>query len=120
MTSLRSHIDFARRLTQVMDMRFRVLGIRFGVDPLLDIIPGFGNVLSTVTSFYLFWIAYKLGVPGRIYVTMAWNLCVDYMLGVFPFIGIVFDLFFRANVRNFNMLEKFFDPDIIEGEIIEG
>lgn len=119
MTVIKRHINFARRLTQVMDLRFRVLGIRFGIDPLLDIIPGFGNIISTVTSLYLFWIAYQLKVPGRVYVTMLWNMSVDYVLGILPFVGIVFDIFFRANVKNFNLLEKYFDPNIIEGEIVE-
>lgn len=119
MSSLSSHVSFARRLTQLMDIQYRILGVRFGIDPLLDIIPGFGNIISTGTSLYLFWLAYKIGVPANVYMRMLWNVFLDYLLGVVPFLGILFDAFFRANIKNFTMLEKYFDPDIIEGEIIK-
>ncbi|MEK7533656.1 MAG: DUF4112 domain-containing protein [Patescibacteria group bacterium] len=116
--NLHAHIDFARRLTRVMDLRFNVLGIRFGIDPMLDIIPGLGNILATVTSFYLFWIAYQLRVPAWVYVRMLWNISVDSLFGVIPYIGIVLDIFFRSNVKNFALLESYFDPDILVGEVI--
>lgn len=117
-TNLHAHIDFARRLTRVMDLRFNVFGIRFGIDPMLDIIPGIGNSISALTSFYLFWIGIQLRVPRSVYVRMFWNITVDYLFGIIPFIGIVADIFFRANVKNFTLLEKFFDPDILEGEVL--
>lgn len=116
--NLRAHIDFARRLTQVMDLRFNVFGIRFGIDPMLDIIPGFGNMLATATSFYLFWIAYQLRVPTWVYFRMLWNIGIDSAFGIIPYVGIVFDIFFRSNVKNFSLLEKFFDPDILVGEVV--
>ncbi len=119
MVTLASQVSFARRLTQLMDIQYRILGVRFGIDPLLDIIPGFGNLISTGTSLYLFWLAYRIGVPAGIYMRMVWNVILDYLLGVVPLLGIFFDAFFRANVKNFNMLEKYFDPDILEGEIVE-
>lgn len=118
-SNLADHIGFARRLTRVMDLRFNVLGIRFGIDPMLDIIPGLGNILATVTSFYLFWIAYQLRVPTWVYLRMLWNISVDSLFGVIPYIGIVFDIFFRSNVKNFALIEKYFDPDILEGEFVE-
>jgi len=102
-----------------MDIKYNILGIRFGIDPLLDIIPGFGNVLSAATSLYLFWLAYRVGVPTLVYVHMLWNIFLDYLLGAVPFLGIIFDAFFRANIKNFVLLEKHFDPDILEGKIIE-
>lgn len=116
--SLHEHIDFARRLTQVMDLRFNVFGIRFGIDPMLDVIPGFGNMLATATSFYLFWIAYLLRVPTWVYIRMLWNIGIDSLFGVIPYIGIVFDVFFRSNVKNFSLLEQYFDPDILVGEVV--
>ncbi len=117
--SLHEHIAFAKRLTQVMDLKFHVIGIRFGIDPLLNIIPGVGNILAAATSFYLFWIATRLKVPKRVYWRMLWNILVDYVAGVVPYIGIVFDIFYRANAKNLVLIEQYFDPTIIEGEVIE-
>ncbi len=113
------HIHFARRLTRVMDMQFHIFRFRFGIDPMLDIIPGLGNTLSTATSLYLLWLGYQLKVPTHVYFRMVWNISVDYIFGVIPFAGIVFDAFFRANVKNFALLESYFDPDILVGEVIE-
>lgn len=119
MGNLRDHIGFARRLTRVMDLRFNVLGVRFGIDPLLDVIPGLGNVFSTATSCYLLWIAYQLRVPSRVFFHMLWNITADALLGSVPVAGVVFDLFFRANVKNFALLETYMDPDILVGEILD-
>jgi hypothetical protein len=116
--SVASNLDVARRIVSVMDLRFRIFGISFGIDPLLDIIPGLGNIIATVVSGYLFWIAYQLKVPGHVYLRMLWNLSIDYVLGVVPFVGIVMDVFFRANVKNLTLIEKYHDPSILEGELI--
>lgn len=114
-----AHVNFARRLTRVMDLRFNVLGIRFGIDPLLNVIPGVGNNLAAVTSMYLLWIAYQLKAPSKAYLRMLWNIGVDYLLGIVPVAGIVFDAMYRANVKNFIVIEKYFTPDMIIGEVID-
>lgn len=116
---LAAHIDFARRLTRVMDLRFNIFGIKFGIDPMLDVIPGLGNTLAAATSLYLLWLGYQLNVPTSVYFRMVWNISVDYLFGAVPFVGIVFDIFFRANVKNFALLETYFDPDILVGEVVE-
>lgn len=119
MTPLSHHIHIARQITILMDLKFNILGIRFGIDPILDFIPGLGNILAAATSFYLFWIGFQLRVPSWVYLRMFWNILVDYIFGWVPFVGIFFDLFFRSNVRNLALLEKYFDPDILTGEVIE-
>jgi len=117
--TITAHINFARRLTRVMDLRFNVFGIRFGIDPLLNVIPGAGNTIAAITSLYLMWIAYQLKVPGNVYLRMLWNIGVDYLFGAVPVVGVVFDIFYRANVRNFAVIEKYFTPDIIIGEVVD-
>lgn len=117
--SITSDIAFARRIVSVMDLKFSVFGIRFGIDPLLDIIPGLGNLLAVGVSCYLFWIAYRMNVPPHVYLRMLWNIGVDYVFGVVPYIGIVMDLFFRANVKNLALIEKYHDPSILEGELLD-
>lgn len=118
MKSIHSHIHFARRLTTLLDTKFKVFGIKFGIDPLLNVIPSFGSILGVCISCYLFWIAARLKVPNWVYLRMLWNIGLDYVLGVIPFVGIVADLFYRSNVKNFALLERFFDSDILEGELI--
>lgn len=119
MTTLHAHIRFAKKLVNLLDTKFNVFGLRFGIDPLLDAIPGIGDVMGAITSCYLYWIAYKLNVPRIIYAKMAWNILFDFVLGLIPVIGIVFDSFYKSNVKNFALVEKYFDPNILEGVFVE-
>lgn len=119
MKSLASHIHLAKRLMTVLDTKFSFFGIKFGIDPLMDVIPWFGSFFGAALSCYLFWIAYRLKVSKGVHVRMLGNIVIDYLLGLIPFAGIVVDLFYRSNAKNFALLEKHFDPDILEGEFIE-
>lgn len=116
---MKSHIELARNLVKLMDTRFKVFGIRFGIDPLLDFWPGFGSVIGAVISCYLLWIAYKLKVPSRISWRMGRHIFLDLILGAVPYIGSVFDLFYRANKKNLVLLTPFIDPEILEGVLVE-
>lgn len=103
----------------LMDTKFTFLGIRFGLDPLLDLWPGFGSLIGAVVSCYLFWIAYQLKVPSRVYWRMGWHIILDFMIGEVPVIGAVFDLFYHANAKNLALLYPFVDPDVLEGVVME-
>lgn len=111
--SLREHIEFARTLVHMLDTKYKVFGIKFGIDPLFDFIPGAGNFIASCASLYLFWIAYRVSVPHYVYVRMLANMGVDFLIGSVPFIGIVFDALYRANVKNFALIEKYVDPSLI-------
>ena len=90
---MKEHIHFAKRLVNLMDAKFSILGIRFGIDPILDFWPGFGSFVGAFISSYLFWIAYKLKVPALIYIKMGWHIFLDLLIGGLPLVGFIFDLF---------------------------
>lgn len=104
---MKSHIDFARRLATVLDTKFHLFGVRFGIDPILDILPGVESMIGAGISCYLFRIAYQLKVPARIYWMMSWHILLDYLLGILPFIGVVADLFYRSNAKIVGLLTPF-------------
>jgi hypothetical protein len=118
MISVNTHIRYARRLVSMMDTRFSLLGLRFGIDPLLDIIPILGSNVSALASCYLFYVAYLAGVPQWVYAKMVWHIALDYLIGVIPVLGIFFDVIHKANVKNLELIEQFVDPKIVEGEIV--
>lgn len=118
MASIHSHMAFARKLTRLLDVRFNVFGFRFGIDPLMDVIPGFGNIATTVTSCYLFWLAYQVRVPNWVYWRMLINIAIDFVLGSVPVIGIAADALYRSNVRNLALLDMYYDPNVMDGEIV--
>lgn len=115
---LEIHFERAKKLTRLLDTEFKIFGIRFGIDPILNIIPGVGSVIGAITSLYLFWLAYRLNVPSQTFLKMLWNLLIDFILGEVPLIGIIFDALYRANVKNLKLLEKFYEPEILQGEVM--
>ncbi len=119
MIALQHHLRYARRIVSLMDTRFSLMGLRFGIDPLLGILPILGNNLTTVVSCYLFYVAYLANVPSWVYVRMAINILIDYRAGIIPVLGVFFDVIHRANVKNLALIEQFAEADVIEGELAE-
>lgn len=108
MNKLERHLKTSRKLTELLDTEFNILGVRFGIDPILNVIPVFGSLISTFTSLYLFWIGYQLKVPTIIYLKMFLNIFWDLLLSNIPIVGIVFDIFYKSNVKNLAILENFY------------
>ena len=101
-------IDKLDRLSTMLDSRFRIPGtpIRFGWDALLGLIPGVGDVASLGPSAFLIYRAHKLGARKRTIGRMSINTGLDFFIGAVPVLGDAFDLFFKANNRNFALLRK--------------
>ena len=89
-----------------MDDRFRIPGtnVRFGLDALLGLIPGIGDAAATLISVGLIWEARRLNAPKRKLARMVANLAADLIIGSIPLIGDVFDVAFKANRRNMDLL----------------
>ncbi len=103
-----AEIEKLDRLSTMLDSRFRIPGtpIRFGWDSLLGLIPGVGDVASLAPSGYLIYKAYRLGARKRTIARMTMNTSLDFFVGAVPVLGDAFDLFFKANNRNFALLRK--------------
>ena len=90
------------RLSYWMDAWFEVPGTgwRVGLDPLVGLIPGIGDLVTTVVSLYIISLAGRLGLPRITVARMALNVLVDMLLGAVPFVGDIFDVWWKANLRN--------------------
>ncbi|HJT31461.1 MAG TPA: DUF4112 domain-containing protein [Pirellulales bacterium] len=95
-------------LAQWMDSVFEIpgLGIRFGLDALIGLIPGLGDTLTTLASLYILGAARRYGVPRITMVRMAANIALDYVLGAVPLLGDLFDVYWKANLRNVALLRR--------------
>jgi Domain of unknown function (DUF4112) len=100
-----------QRLAKVMDTAWRIpfTKVRFGLDPVLGLIPGAGDAVNLIVSLYTLNLARKLGAPNSVLLRMATNAGVDFGLGSVPIFGDVFDLFFKANTRNLKILTEFLE-----------
>lgn len=96
------------RLASVLDSRFGIPGtrFRFGLDGLVGLIPGVGDALTNLVGLYVIIEAWRIGVPARLLVAMLANLGADFAIGSVPLVGDVFDLFFKSNTRNVDLLRR--------------
>ena len=116
---MEKHLRFAKYMANLLDGRFRIFGIRVGLDPILGLIPGIGDIITMGFALYLIWIGRQIGLPPRLIRKMAGNIMVDLVLGFFPVAGDIADVFYRSNEKNFKILEGYSRNDVIEGEIID-
>jgi len=98
----------ARTLSRLLDRQFRVPGtsIRFGLDPLLGLLPVGGDVIGALSSGYILYVGWRSGAPGALLGRMLANVAVDTVVGSIPVLGDLFDAGWKANVRNVALLEE--------------
>jgi len=94
-------------LAYIMDEVVRVPGtkFRFGLDPLLGLIPGVGDTSSALVSAFAMIQAVRVGVPKVLLMKMALNVLVNEVIGVIPVIGDAFSFWFKSNARNYEIIK---------------
>ena len=96
-----------RWIAIIMDNLLRVPGtkFRFGLDPLLGLIPGIGDTTSAVVSALALVQAARRGVPKIMLARMSLNILINETIGIIPGIGDAFSFWFKSNVRNYQILQ---------------
>jgi hypothetical protein len=99
------NLDFLSRL---LDTWFRVPGtqIRFGLDGIIGFVPGIGDFLAGAASCIIVLAAYIRGVPLVTVARMVANVAIEISVGMVPVVGNFFDIAWRANRRNYHLLER--------------
>lgn len=106
-------LDRARTVARLLDRSFRIPGtsLRFGLDPILGLVPGAGDVVAALGSGYILYIAWLNGAPGSMIARMMMNVLVDTLVGAVPVVGDIFDAGWQANARNVALLERWLDEE---------
>ncbi len=96
------------QLSRWMDGLFRIPGTgwRFGLDALIGLIPGVGDTATTLVSFYVLAAGVRYRVPKVTLLRMGLNVAVDYIFGAIPFVGDLFDAFWKSNRKNVELLRQ--------------
>jgi Domain of unknown function (DUF4112) len=99
---------FAKFLADLLDQRFTIPGtsIRIGLDPIISLIPGVGDLIANVTGSVILVIAAQLGVPKVVLVRMGINIAMNTIIGAIPIFGDIISIWFRSNVRNVDLLQR--------------
>ena len=107
-TDRRSDLEDIRRLAHLLDDAFRipVINYRFGLDAALGLVPVVGDVSGFAISSYIVYKAAALGVPQRTIARMVFNILLDAVVGSIPVLGSIFDIFWKANLRNIRLIER--------------
>lgn len=95
-------------VSQVMDNRFEVplLGWRFGLNAIIDLIPEFGDIATTIVALYILIAAVRYRVPKITLLRMGLNIAIYFVVGMLPFVGYAFDVWWKPNIRNLNLLRQ--------------
>lgn len=102
----------ARALARLLDSAARVPGtnIRFGLDSVLGLVPGLGDVAGAALAGYMILLGTRLGVPRSVVLRMVSNVAIDTIVGAVPILGDLFDVAWKSNTRNLALLERSIDP----------
>ena len=111
LSEIERELDHLNQLARTLDSRFVLPGtsIRFGLDTLIGLVPGIGDTLVAAPSAWIIWRGHRMGIGKRHIARMVANSAADYVIGLVPVIGDLFDVGFKANLRNVAILQEQLD-----------
>lgn len=109
-----THVE---RIARLLDSEYRFPGtrFRFGLDPIVGLIPGVGNLATSLVSCLLVWTMMKHGASGNVVARMAVNVALDSLIGAIPVVGNLFDFAYKANQRNVELLRRHYREGAYQG-----
>jgi hypothetical protein len=99
------------KVVKLMDDAFRIPGTRFtfGLDPIIGLIPGLGDLIDYCISAFLLIAMLRNGASSKVVARMILNISIDGLVGLVPFIGRFFDIFYKANRKNLVLATEHFE-----------
>jgi hypothetical protein len=97
-----------RKLSRLMDTAIGIPGTKFriGIDPIIGLVPGAGDIVSTGFSAYIIYLATRFGLPSKDLRKMIFNIGLEAAVGTVPLVGDMFDAYYKSNIRNLAILEQ--------------
>ncbi|MEL6674850.1 MAG: DUF4112 domain-containing protein [Bacteroidota bacterium] len=110
-------IQRIKTLAWVLDAQFRIpfTDIRFGIDPILSLIPLAGPIATFVVSAFLVYSMQRNGASSKVFLLMLWNILLDVIMSSFPVVGSLFDVGYKANNRNVDLLLEHYEEGKHQG-----
>lgn len=108
----------SKRMSWLLDECIRIPGtqIRFGLDPILGLIPYGGETVASIFGAFILGDAGKKGLPMRTLAKMGGNMVINAVVGAIPGIGDLFSIWFKSNSRNYQMMNTYLDSESGEEE----
>jgi len=108
----RSSVESAFRfVSTIMDRLIKIPGLkkRLGLNPIVDLVPGFGDIAAAVISVSVLGYGIRRGVPKILLGRMALNVLINEVVGLVPVVGSIFAFWFTANTRNYELIRAHLD-----------
>jgi len=99
-------IENVERLAKLLDTEFEFAGVRFGLDAIIGLIPVLGDSIAALIGLYPLYVAQQHKLSLLVRARMLLNLVFDWLIGLVPFLGDIFDVAFKANIRNAKILRN--------------
>lgn len=103
------HLIIAEVIVNLLEHKFKIFNRRFGLDPLIGLIPVVGDVVPYILSFYFIYIAIRSNIPIKTLLKMIFYSTLDFVLGAIPFVGDYVDFIYHGQLKSFNVLKKYMD-----------
>ena len=110
-------LRMVERVSHLLDSKFIIPGtnIRFGIDPIMSLIPVLGDFLTYMVSAALIYTMHNHGASRKVVIKMILNSTLDAVVGAIPLVGTIFDVFYRSNDRNMQLLKEHYDEGKHQG-----
>jgi hypothetical protein len=117
-TSIPRELEWAEKLTHLMDDQFKIpfINFRFGLDPIISLIPWAGDFVSFLISTLIVTALVRNGMPFLLIAKMVGNIVLDLLIGGIPVLGGIADFFFKANRRNLKLAKAYFESECQSGK----
>jgi branched-subunit amino acid ABC-type transport system permease component len=93
--------------------------IRFGVDPILGLIPVIGDFIGLLLSIPVLMEASRVGAPAELRRRMIRNMVIEAVIGVIPILGDAFDVYWKANTRNTALLRQWINTQLVPEKVVK-
>ena len=106
---METHLTNARIVTKILEHRFKIFGFEFGLDPIIGLAAGVGDIITVLIGLYFIWIGLRIKLPVSGIIHMLWNLGIDFAFGSIPIIGDIFDFTHKAHTKNYIILKNHYE-----------
>jgi len=116
--NLTGRLKWVEHIAYLLDEKFRLPGtkFRFGLDPLMNLIPVAGDISGFLVGAALVWVIARHGVSRKVLILMILNIFIDALIGAIPLIGQVFDFYYKSNSRNIKLLKEHYEEGKHQGK----
>ena len=126
MTQSQQTLRTVERIAKLLDNQFKIGPFKFGLDPIIGLIPGLGDIIPALFAGYLISLAYQEKLSPVVIRQMIANTIIDLIIGTVPIAGDIGDFFFKASERNMKLLkvellkkDQFSGTVVLEGEVVD-